>query len=249
LTDWAARLEDEKANLASRVKAARSFYDREGARLQRYHGGMPVGFLAAIAQWESGGKMTAGDAGLGEYGYFQVAGDVPPKFGVHADVRRTEEGNIFLACLEYQVEAFKVQFANVDVVANGSEDQWKLARLAFAIGAPGTRRLIQLARDAGLVHGPGLYNALRNYVNTHEPPELGSQSPGKVWFRVHAVDLLWQVGQEVLGGWPGVPVRIPAFVPYSLPAGINLPAAAGLGALLAVALAAGAAFMLRRMTS
>lgn len=176
-----------------------------------------MGFLAAIAQWESGGKMSSsGDPSLGEVGYFQITGTFPPKVGIPAEKRREPEVNVFLGCLEYQIEAVRMKLHN-PLVSLGTADSWKLARLAFAVGSAGTKQLITNAMPR--MHGQ-VFSAVRDYVNRTGGISLGSQSAGKVWYRVHAIDLQWLIGKQVFPYLDiGAPVKIPAppETPYTLP--------------------------------
>jgi hypothetical protein len=164
---------------------------------------MSAGFLAAIANFESGGKMSStGDAVLGEVGIFQITHSFPPKVGLPPDSRRNEETNVFLGCLEYQMMAVKMFFA-APHISLGSIDNWKLARLAFSVGEGGTRTLLNKS-------GARNWNQLLGYVDRVGGVPLGRQSASKVWFRVHVIDVLWDIGQKVKPSfWIGAPVKIP----------------------------------------
>jgi hypothetical protein len=174
---------------------------------------MPAGFLAAIASFESGGKMSStGDAALGEVGIFQITRSFPPKVGLPAESRRDTETNVFLGCLEYQIMAVKM-FLTTPAISLGTIDNWKLARLAFAIGEGGTRKLLNLS-------GVRSYRALLDYLDRVGGVPLGRQSAGKVWFRAHVIDVLWDVGQKAHTDISiGAPVKIPnpPAGPYTLP--------------------------------
>lgn len=218
LPDFQARLAEEKTKVEKRAASAASFYARWRPQIQKYRGGMPAGFMAAIAQWESGGSMaSSGDPDLGEYGFFQITASTPPQFGLGAELRKNPEGNIFLAGLEYQVEAKRLALRYPGLVREGTRDQWMLARLVFAIGGGGTRKLI----DGAKPQIPGkVYDALLAYVDATGGVPLGSQSAGKVWLRVHIVPLTWQIGELVMpGAFGGLPTRIasPRGVTYRLP--------------------------------
>jgi len=180
---------------------AASFLSAHLAWLLRYSGGMPVGFLAAIAAFESGGQMIAGDADLGEYGYFQIEESLPGKFGYPSQARKNREWNIFLAGLEYQTKA--QQLKNDGYRGASWADQWKLARLAFAVGNSGARYLWATS-------GASTYDGLIHHVQSHGAPALGRQSSDKVQKRVLAVQELWHVGQRVFPQPPGPPERIPS---------------------------------------
>lgn len=218
-SEWQAKLQTQIANLPRRVEHARQIYQELGGWLWKYHGGVPVGFLAAVIQFESGGKMSSrGDPSLGEVGYFQITSSFPPKVGLPAGSRFDAETNIFLGCLEYQMSAVEMAMA-VPQLQLGTADSWKVARLAFAIGAGGTKKLIQAANPV-----PGdVFGAIKRYVDRTGGVALGSQSAGKVWFRVHAIDLQWATGIQIfpLIGW-GAPVTIPSppTGDYTLPAEI-----------------------------
>jgi hypothetical protein len=218
--EWQSKLQKRIDSVPSRVVDARRTFAEIGPWLHRYHGGMPMGFLAAIAQWESGGKMSStGDAVLGEVGYFQITSTFPPKVSVPAAKRYEPEVNVFLGCLEYQIEAVRMKLHH-PLVSLGSSDSWKLARLAFAIGTNGTQQLITAARP--WAHGR-VFEAVRRYVDEVGGVSLGRQSAGKVWYRVHSVDLQWQIGQQVFPYLDmGAPVKIPAppETPYTLPADV-----------------------------
>ena len=177
---------------------------------------MPSGFLAAIASFESGGKMSStGDVGLGEVGIFQITSSFPPKVGLPAESRRDKETNVFLGCLEYQIMAVEMHLANPRIPL-GTIDNWKLARLAFAIGAGGTRTLLKQS-------GAGSWDGLVAYVDRVGGVSLGSQSASKVWFRVHVINVLWDIGKLVNPPfWIGTPVKIPdpPVGAYTLPSSV-----------------------------
>lgn len=199
-------------SLQTRISAARAIYTALAPWLLRYRGGMPAGFAAAIIQMESGGKMVAGDASLGEYGYMQVAANTPTSFGYPADLRTQPEGNVFLGLLELNVEAVK-QALNDPRIVLGSDDSWKIARLGFAIGSGGTRTL--LANSKTFAGSP--WAAIRAYIAQTGGIPLGSQSASKVADRVAAVDTAWSVGQAIAPGPGGIPSVPPP------PAGLNPP--------------------------
>lgn len=205
--EWQNRLEARIAAIPSRARDAGAFLGKAGSWLRRYRGGMPIGFLAAIAQWESGGKMDSpGDESLGEAGYFQIAKNTPGHFGFSADLRFQAEWNIFFGALEYNVEAVKMALHH-PLVRLGSADSWRLARLAFAIGSAGTKKLIDLAKP----RFPGaVFAAVRDYVDAGGAVGLGSQSADKVWYRVKAVDVQWAIAERVGLGSYGLPQKPPA---------------------------------------
>lgn len=239
-SEFKSKLDRQISGIPKNALRARDVYDRLAPLLDRYHGGMPVGFLAAIASFESGGKMSSrGDASLGEVGIFQITRSFPPKVGLPADSRFTEAVNVFLGCLEYQMMAVEMWLANPRI-GLGTPDNWKLARLAFAIGAGGTRKLLASS-------GASSYAGLADYVDRVGGVPLGRQSAGKVWFRVHVINVLWEVGNLARPIFSvGAPVKIPnpPTGSYTLPASIApyLPSSFR-GPLIALALG-GAAILL-----
>lgn len=244
LATWKSKLDELNRGAASRARSAAVLLEKLGPWLSRYRGGMPAGFLAAIIQFESGGRADAGgDAGLGEFGYLQVAASTAAEFGLPARVRLDPEGNVFLGCLEYQAEAVKMHLARADAVRLGTVDSWKLARLGFAIGNAGTRRLLE-----GVPAGSRApWRDLVAHVDRLGGMALGSQEAGKVWYRVHAVDVLWNIGEAVRGGGVGMPERIPAplGITYTVPTRVAPYLSSPNSALLvALAMAAGAAYLL-----
>ena len=189
------------------VRTAKAFYAKEETNLRKYAGGMPVGFLAGIAAWESSGSMgSPGDARLGEVGYFQITSSTEKKFCTPSNYRSNPEGNIFLAGLEYNVNAARLQADHPQLIHSGSVDHWLIARLTFAIGYAGTRKLIKLA---GKSYG-NVYKDLVDYVNETGGIPLGSQSASKVKARVKSVSTQWFVGEKVAAPWGGTPSRVPS---------------------------------------
>lgn len=206
-----AKLARLLASVPARIQKAREIYAGQiGQWIRKYHGGCPAGFMAAIAEFESGGRMIEGDDRLGEVGFFQITGSFPPKVGVIPSARYKPEVNVFLGGLEYNMAAaeLKVHHPWLDLA---SADIWKLARLSFAIGKSGTRQLIDGSRTDG--HSP--WRDVKRYVSQTGGVSLGRQSASKVWFRVHAVDVQWHVGSYVAPIVLRAPVAIPS------PPGIN----------------------------
>jgi len=229
--------------LPSTTRAASRFYSSFNNLINTYRGGMPAGLMAAIAQHESGGRMIAGDASLGEFGFFQITSDFPRTVGVDPEVRKTPDGNVFLAGLEYNVEAQRIKNRYVDLIVDGTQDQWMLARAVFALGIGALTKLVALAQQAGLGRTRGqLYADLVRFVDANPNVSVSGYPPGKVWYRVKSVPAQWQIGQGVLSQAPGIPVKVPApsGITYNLPRGVSLPKAAG-GMILAL-LAGGALF-------
>lgn len=216
-SEFKSKLNRQIRDIPKSATSARKVLDRLRPLLNKYHGGMPVGFLAAIASFESGGKMSSrGDSSLGEVGIFQITSSFPGKVGLPAASRFEEEVNVFLGCLEYQMMAVEMWKANPRI-SRGTVDNWKLARLAFAIGAGGTRTL--LARS-----GANSYGELTDYVNRTGGTSLGKQSASKVWFRVNIINVLWDIGKLVQAPlFVGMPQQVPAPPgrSYKLPSSVS----------------------------
>lgn len=202
-SEYRSKLNKQLENIHQNARRARLVHGNLAPLLRKYHGGMPTGFLAAIASFESGGKMSSkGDSSLGEVGIFQITRSFPSKVGISPELRYKEEWNVFLGCLEYQMMAVEMWLANKRIPM-GTVDNWKLARLAFSIGAGGTRKLLNLSKATS-------FAGLAAYVDDVGGVPLGRQSAGKVWFRVHVIDALWRVGNLVSPAfWVGAPVKIP----------------------------------------
>lgn len=206
--------------IARAAQRAQTLLEQYRPWIDKYKGGMPAGWAAAIMYWESDGNFNApGDASLGEVGYYQVAAYVPPIFGLPADARLDPETNVFLGLLEYQYEVarWKAQFPELVKIA--SDDAWKLARLTFSIGGGGAFGLAKLAAPYA---SPGmLYDAIAAYVRANGGVQLGSQSAAQVWFRVLSIESQWEVGRragpalEVAGPPEWVPA--PPGRQYSVP--------------------------------
>lgn len=194
---------------ASKVKRGRELLVKYGSWLRRYCGGMPVGIFSAIMAAESDGNMGApGDVSLGEAGFFQITSSFPPEVGLPAAARFDPETNVFLGGLEYQVEAAKAVKQWPNVVRPGTADQWKLARLSFAIGWGGTRALVTKAFAATSSGSP--YRRVMDYCDKTGAHPYGSQSAAKVWYRVYYVDYNFRTGQQVAPGTYGRPTVLPA---------------------------------------
>lgn len=201
------------------VLSAKGVYQRLGPWIDRYHGGIPAGVLAAFITHESGGNFSApGDASLGEVGFLQVAAYVPPLFGYPAEARMDPESNIAIGVLEYELEAVLWYLAFPQVIL-GTDDSWKLARLAFAVGRGGSHQLASMAGSPGLTDGD-VYHDIVRYVTQTGGVALGSQSATKVAQRVIDIDRQWAIGQAVQQGFSGRPIKIPdpPAGPYTLPA-------------------------------
>lgn len=207
----------------SQVDAAR-VYATYGGAINRYHGGMPVGYLAAICAHESSGNPTAtGSPSLGEFGLFQITSNFPTTVGVNPEVRKTVEGNVFLASLEYAIEAERLAIRYPSVIVRGSADQWKMARLVFGLGIGAVTKLIQIVRPTERGH---MLDAIRNYVNTHPGTTVSGYPASTVLARVNSAQSLWDEGAKVASfqtvGLPEA-VPAPAGITYTLPKGIVLP--------------------------
>lgn len=207
-------------NIDADVARAKAIYDQLGPWIDRYHGGLPAGWVASIILHESGGNFGApGDPTLGEIGFLQVASYVPPLFGYDASARSDPESNIAIGVLEYELEAVYWYLALPDAVVLGSDDSWKLARLAFAVGRAGSHQLAQLTQAAqgGLTTGD-VYHDIARWVASSGGVPLGSQSAAKVAARVLDIDRQWAIGQAI-GGLSGPPILIPdpPAGPYAIP--------------------------------
>lgn|SRR5262245_16908495 len=201
------------------VARASAIYETLGPWIDRYHGGVPPGFIASAILHESGGNFGApGDASLGEVGYLQVAAYVPPLFGYAPDARGDPESNIAIGVLEYELEAVLWALAYPEVHL-GTADSWKLARLAFAIGRAGSHQLADLARQSGGLDDGAVYASIVRFITDKGGVPLGSQTAAKVAQRVIDIDRQWAIGQAVSSSPPGPPMIIPdpPVGPYILP--------------------------------
>lgn len=190
------------------VGEVRAIYEKFRPWLRRYRGGLPAGMIAAIIQHESGGNPNAtGDASLGEAGLMQIEASFPAKVGLPASSRFDPETNVFLGSLEYQLRT--VEF--LPYATPGTSDSWRLARLGFAIGSAGTRKVI----DAATGGKPSLYRGqvfdrVRAWANATGAMAVSSgQDADKVKKRINAVQDQWDVGQRI-DGFYGAPEKIPA---------------------------------------
>lgn len=206
----------------SQVDAAR-VYATYRPYIDRFHGGMPVGFLAAIFAHESSGNPYAtGSPSLGEYGLGQVTENFPRTVGVDPDVRKTPEGNVFLSALEYQIEAERLAIRYPNLIVRGSADQWKMSRLVFALGIGAVTKLMMLVRPT---ERGNVYGQIRTYVNTHPGTTVSGYASTTVLSRISSVQSLWDEGAKVAPSNVGLPEAIPApsGITYVLPRGIVLP--------------------------
>ncbi len=221
-TDYATELakRSSPAYLASAARRATTLLETYRPWIDKYKGGMPAGWAAAIMYWESDGNFNApGDPSLGEVGYYQVAAYVPPIFGLPAEARMDPETNVFLGLMEYQYEVCRWKLAFPSLVKLASDDAWKLARLSFSVGPGGAMGLGKLAASSA---SPGmLYDAIAAYVRANGGVQLGGQSPAQVWFRVLSIESQWEVGRRAgpvlaISGPPTI-VPAPPNHPYSIP--------------------------------
>lgn len=229
------------AEIAWMVKRGKQLLNQYKPWIDRYRGGMPGGFAAAIMAIESNGiPTTVGDAALGEYGLYQVAHYIPGTFGLPAEARLQPENNVFFGLMEYQTEVINWKLAYPALIDMASADAWKLARLTFAIGGTARTKLAKLA--APQVPGK-VYDAIVQYVDKYGGIALGSQSADKVWYRVKMIQHQWEIGQAVQPDAPTVPLFVPdppagkyVLKPAWL-AEFSKPAPIGLIAMLAAAVA------------
>jgi hypothetical protein len=202
------------------VAGESAIYERFKPWLLRYRGGAPAGFLAAIIAHESGGNPGAsGDPSLGEFGLFQLEAGFPPKVGLPADARLDPETNVFLGALEYNLRAVEM----MPYAPLGSSDSWRLARLGFAIGSGGTKRVIDAATGGSPQSYRGrLFDRIRSWANQTGAIAVSSGQPAsKVLARINAVQDQWDVGQRISPSY-GPPERIPApkGLTYRIPASV-----------------------------
>lgn len=252
MTDYATELANKSspAFIAKAAARTQTLLEQYRPWLEKYRGGMPIGWAAAIMYWESDGSFAApGDASLGEVGFYQVAAYVPPLFGMPAESRFDPETNVFLGLMEYQFEVAQWKAAFPSLVRLASDDAWKLARLSFAIGRGGAFGLGRLAASSA---SPGeLFTAIAAYVRDRGGVPAGSQSAEKVWYRTLVIEAQWEIGRRAGSFW--ATSGGPTFVPdppaykYKIPAPFNQyftePTSwLGIGAI------AGAAFILWRLT-
>lgn len=249
MTQWDTQLAAKAAQVASLAKVAQGFRATYGDALARYRGGMPVGLLAAIAAIESSARMVAGDPSLGEYGFFQIAAQTERDFGVPTGTRTGAEGNIFLAALEYNVEAARLALKYPAYVRPGSKGQWQLARLVFAIGRHGADVCLQSAIAGGYVGvGEGFAGVVR-WADATGAVAIGGAEAGKIWYRIKLIEIAQRVAELVVPGeGAGAPASppAPAGVAYTLPKDVAgaLPKASATGGLILVVAAGLALYLL-----
>jgi hypothetical protein len=202
------------------AKSARALLEKYGVWIDKYRGGVPRGWAAAVMYWESNGQFNAaGDASLGEVGFYQVAATTPTTFGMPASSRMDPETNVFLGLLEYQYDAARWKATFPTYVKLATDDSYKLARLSFAIGWGGSTGLAKQAIAAGDCDAGNLYEGIARYVERTGGVALGSQSADKVWFRVLSIRYQWEIGKKVAWSPSGPPERVtpPPGVSYTIP--------------------------------
>ena len=196
--------------VASATKYAKALLEKYGPWIDKYRGGVPRGWAAAIMYWESNGNFNApGDPSLGEVGFYQIAEYLPGKFGMPASSRLDPETNVFLGMMEYQLDAARWKATFPNHVRLPSDDSFKLARLSFAIGFGGATQLAKRAIAAGDVSPGQLYDGIARNVARVGGVALGSQSADKVWFRVLSIAAQWEIGRRVAYDVAGPPTRVP----------------------------------------
>lgn len=206
------------SDISNRIAVAQAFYNDQYSLLNKYKGGCTAGFLAAVVQVESGGNFSSmGDGnwqtgvGLGEVGWFQVAGNVTPaQFGIDKSVAATPEGNVFINMLDYTVNAVRIVNNYPSYVSNGTPDQWMFARSIFAIGAGGTANFFNQAIKAGVVGTENPFTDVAAWVAANQSGQAAS--------RFVDITTQWYIGQQIDPSWPGQPQTIPSYTAYSQPA-------------------------------
>lgn len=181
------------------IKYSKQIYAKYGGWINKYKGGFHAGVISSVIYMESNGKQaTVGDKSLGEIGLMQIAEYLPKALGMAASTRLDAETNVFLGCAEYNWEAARFKFIFPEIVVNGSEDQWMLARLAFSIGHGGTVGLIKAASKQGLIVRGRVYEGIEKYVMGGGATSLGSQSAWKVWLRVMRMRHQFDIGKAAV---------------------------------------------------
>lgn len=213
------------ASVPRRAERAGAIYRQHRGLFERYRGGVPAGLWAGMAEWESGGRMVCsgndpraettcgGSAGLGEYGFFQVASHTEREFSVPPGTRKSEVGNFWLSSLELNVEAFRL--ASKFGWSSGY-DLYLGARGVFSIGRSGFWKCVGAARAHGVADLVSW--AAGGGVERSFPGGLGTQSPEKVSYRLQVLPVKWEIGKR--SGAPmsaGAPTAVSGPMPYRLP--------------------------------
>ena len=209
----------------SKVASAKALLTKFDPWFSKYQGGLTKGALAAFMLHESGGNFNAaGDASLGEIGYYQIAAYVPPLFGLPASARMDPETNVALAVLEYELEAAKFKVRYPAYVNLGNRDSYMLGRLAFAIGRGGSYTLADRAIATRYASpGGSLYAGILSSVAAMGAPSLGSQSSTKVAARVASIPDQFEIAAAVdpLGSFgPPAIIPTPPAGAYAIPADV-----------------------------
>lgn len=238
--DVALELKRKVAAIPEFVADGKDFLNKYKSWFNKYHGGAPIGFNAAIAIWESGGNFSSpGDETLGEYGFFQVAKNTPEDYGLPANLRLTPEGNFYVHFLDFNVEAARL-LTRYPQYIRGGDDLWKWTRLVFAIGPGGTKMMIERAVSAGYLKPGGTYADLVNFAKAGGASGAGSQSPDKIAFRIQAIPIQWEIGRQISSSFfssgpkkvtdmPGYKAKYPKDALAKLGAGISIPLVVALG--------------------
>lgn len=250
---WSDRLADRIRSVPTQIGKGKALYAGPlGRWADRYHGGAPVGLIMAHIQMETGGDVdNTGDPGLGEAGAMSVTSSFPPTVGLPATARLVPEVNIFLGCLELQINAIKLA-QKIGELEIGSADNWKMAHLAFVIGYGGVLTNVTAAKAAGYIRAGRVYDGLCDWVRARSGlgVQAGSQDPGKVGYRILVIAVRWEVAQGIVpggGNVPRLPPQPPGYtyqIPYALLPYFNL---APQSSILAwVALAAAGIYLVKR---
>lgn len=211
-------------------------YQRDQKLYDAFHGGIPMGLLISTIQGESGGRMTAkGDASIGEYGIMQVTSyndkttgrweGIEAEFRVPRDSRKNKVGNIFLGCAAFNAEATRLQLKFPGLITNYT-DLYKLSHLVYAVGRPGTYRLLGLAKlsTSSDVYGDLLSWAQKSLAAGKLPQLSKAQPPAKVWRRLMAADTRWKIavasGLPMSAGPPVLPATPPSITRFTIPSDI-----------------------------
>lgn len=234
-------LDDAIASIPRRIGRVKAVYAQYSPLFEKFRGGLPIAFFATIAQWESDGRMDApGSAALGEVGVFQISEHTEEEYSTRAGIRTTLSGNFWLAGLDYNAEARRLQLKYPHLFVNNNADLWMTARLVFAIGRGGTSKVLDTSKPT-----PGnVFNQLVAWAKKSGGIPLGSQSAAKVAYRIQAIPVQWEIAQKCgLPSSPGIPSLVmppDVSIPFRLPKDLTgkLPLVDQGGVLVPVLLAA-----------
>lgn len=202
----------DAADVPKIARDAAAIYQKWGRLINRYHAGYPPALLAVRIEIESGGKMgSPGDQSLGEVGLLQVTAGTEDEYGVAECTRCTAEGNAFLGALDYNVDAVRINQRYPGLVADQRE-LYTFATLPFVIGWGGANWVY--SRVPRPISYDGVVKWTQGQLAAGKIPKLGSQSPGKVAYRVKAVGLMAQAAELAsqkygISNEPGVPAIPP----------------------------------------